>query len=57
MTEEDKLFEHKLRNRALADYERLDLAIKELERQEKNIGDIQTELKPSYNSVTESEGE
>lgn len=33
MTEEDKLFEDELRNKALADYERLDHAINELERQ------------------------
>jgi hypothetical protein len=33
MTEEDKLFEDELRNRALSDYERLDSAINELERQ------------------------
>lgn len=33
MTEEDKLYADELRNRALADYERLDLAINELERQ------------------------
>lgn len=33
MTEEDKLYADELKNRALADYERLDLAINELERQ------------------------
>lgn len=33
MTEEDKLFADELRNRALSDYERLDHAINELERQ------------------------
>lgn len=33
MTEEDKLYAEELRKRALADYERLDLAINELERQ------------------------
>ena len=33
MTEEDKLCADELRNRALADYERLDHAINELERQ------------------------
>ena len=33
MTEEDKLYADKLRNRAISDYERLDLAINELERQ------------------------
>lgn len=33
MTEEDKLYADELRNKALADYERLDHAIDELERQ------------------------
>lgn len=33
MTEEDKLYADKLRNKALSDYERLDHAINELERQ------------------------
>ena len=33
MTEKDKLYADELRNRALADYERLDHAINELERQ------------------------
>lgn len=33
MTEEDKLYAEELRKRALADYERLDHAINELERQ------------------------
>lgn len=33
MTEEDNLYELELRNRALSDYERLDLAINELEQQ------------------------
>ena len=33
MTEKDKLFADKLRNKALSDYERLDHAIDELERQ------------------------
>lgn len=33
MTEKDKLYADELRNKALADYERLDHAINELERQ------------------------
>ena len=33
MTEEDKLFADELRNKALSDYERLNMAIDELERQ------------------------
>lgn len=33
MTEKDKLYADKLKERALADYERLDHAINELERQ------------------------
>lgn len=37
MTEEDKLYADELRNRALADYERLDLAINELERQTSSV--------------------
>lgn len=39
MTEEDKLYADELKNRALADYERLDLAINELERQFSYSGD------------------
>lgn len=37
MTEEDNLYADELRNRALADYERLDLAINELERQTSSV--------------------
>ena len=37
MTEEDKLYEDELRNRAFADYERLGLAINELERQTSSV--------------------
>ena len=37
MTEEDKLYADELKNRALADYERLDLAINELERQTSSV--------------------
>lgn len=37
MTEEDKLYAEKLRNRALADYDRLDIAINELERQTSSV--------------------
>lgn len=37
MTEEDKLYADELRNKALSDYERLDHAINELERQMREI--------------------
>ena len=33
MTDEDKLYEDELRNKAYSDYERLDMAIKALEQQ------------------------
>lgn len=37
MTEKDKLYADELRNKALADYERLNMAINELERQMREI--------------------
>ena len=43
MTEEDKLYADELRKRALADYERLNMAINELEQT--------TSVTPSYNSI------
>lgn len=43
MTDEDKLYADELKNRAYSDYERLDLAINELE-QQSSYNSVKTEL-------------
>lgn len=43
MTDEDKLYEDELRNKAYSDYERLDMAIRALEQQQKTIQEKQAE--------------